>query len=250
MRNRIVRGILIGLALLVIVAVAGAVWYLQPLGAKATAQAALAADPLVTVTTTADLITFMPKTPPTVGFIFYPGAKVDPAAYSASLRAIADQGYAVFVVKFPLNFAVLGATRADGVIDANPQIKTWAIGGHSLGGAMACSYVKNSTKVKALIFWAAYCDRSFDLSTRTDVQVTSIYGTRDGLATGKKIEDTKPYAPASTVYVPIEGGNHAQFGDYGPQDGDTPATIAPEEATRLIVSATLEALKGITPKLT
>jgi hypothetical protein len=29
--------------------------------------------------------------------------------------------------------------------------------------------------------------------------------------------------------VSIEGGNHAQFGWYGPQEGDNPATISREE---------------------
>ena len=30
----------------------------------------------------------------------------------------------------------------------------------------------------------------------------------------------------------IDGGNHAQFGDYGEQDGDGKATITPEEQQR------------------
>ena len=37
----------------------------------------------------------------------------------------------------PLNLAVFGANSAHAVIDAFPNITSWAIGGHSLGGTMA-----------------------------------------------------------------------------------------------------------------
>ena len=37
--------------------------------------------------------------------------------------------------------------------------------------------------------------------------------------------------------VEIEGGNHAQFGNYGPQKGDLPATISAEEQQTQTVEA-------------
>ena len=37
--------------------------------------------------------------------------------------------------------------------------------------------------------------------------------------------------------VEIEGGNHAQFGNYGPQEGDLPATISAEEQQAQTVEA-------------
>lgn len=37
--------------------------------------------------------------------------------------------------------------------------------------------------------------------------------------------------------VEIEGGNHAQFGNYGPQKGDAPAQITAEEQQRQTVAA-------------
>jgi hypothetical protein len=43
----------------------------------------------------------------------------------------------------------------------------------------------------------------------------------------------------------IEGGNHAQFGSYGPQEGDKPATISPEEQWEQVAAATVEFLKGL-----
>ena len=37
--------------------------------------------------------------------------------------------------------------------------------------------------------------------------------------------------------VIIEGGNHAQFGNYGPQKGDTPAAVSDTEQQAITVSA-------------
>ena len=40
--------------------------------------------------------------------------------------------------------------------------------------------------------------------------------------------------------VVLEGGNYAQFGNYGPQDGDAPATITDEEQQEQTVDAIVE----------
>ena len=186
--RKIFRNILIALAVVLVVAVIGIAIYVQPLQAQESAKAAVASTATVKVIDSGDQIVFMPFKTPKTGLIFYPGAKVDPAAYSESLRTIAEAGYAVFLEKFPLNFAIIQPNRADDVIAKNPSITNWAIAGHSLGGASACLYANTSSKgsifkIRALIFWAAYCDKSFDLSSRTDVQVTSISGSLDGLAT-------------------------------------------------------------------
>ena len=37
--------------------------------------------------------------------------------------------------------------------------------------------------------------------------------------------------------VEIQGGNHAQFGNYGPQKGDLPATISAEKQQEQTVEA-------------
>ena len=244
--RKILRNTLIVLAVILVVAVIGIAIYVQPLQAQESAKAALSSNSSVTVRESSGYIDFFPtKRPPKAGLIFYPGAKVDPVAYSESMRTIAEAGFAVFVVKFPLNFAIIEPNRADFVIDANSDIGNWAIAGHSLGGASACLYTKNSSKVKALIFWAAYCDKSFDLSSRTDVQVTSISGSLDALATPEKVESTKAFAPSSTKYVVIDGGNHAQFGNYGLQSGDNPATISLEDQQKQVVAATIAALNSL-----
>jgi pimeloyl-ACP methyl ester carboxylesterase len=165
-----------------------------------------------------------------------------------ALLEVAAAGYTVFVPKMPLNFAVLGSQAARAIIDSHPAITAWALAGHSLGGAMACSYATGDPRVRVLIFWAAYCDKSFDLSGDPSIAVTSISAALDGLATPAKVDSTKQYAPPSTVYVSIAGMNHAQFGDYGAQSGDNPATLSPSVATRRVVAATLKALEQLEAK--
>jgi pimeloyl-ACP methyl ester carboxylesterase len=142
----------------------------------------------------------------------------------------------------PLHLAVFGAERASQVQAAFPEVQHWAIGGHSLGGAMAArSAYRHPGTVEGLVLWAAYPAASDDLSSQ-DLAVASIYGTQDGLATGEKIAASHPLLPADTHWVAIEGGNHAQFGWYGPQQGDNPATISREVQQQQVVAATLDLL--------
>jgi hypothetical protein len=95
-----------------------------------------------------------------------------------------------------------------------------------------------------LVLWAAYPAESDDLSGQ-DLAVVSIYGTRDGLATPDKIDASRPLLPPDTRWVAIEGGNHARFGWYGPQNGDNPATISREDQQRQVVAATVNLLQQL-----
>lgn len=183
--------------------------------------------------------------PPTTGLILYPGARVDPRAYAVAARMIAAAGYRVVIVPMPLNLAVLGANRADDVIAAYPEVSHWAIGGHSLGGAMAALYAYDHPEaIAGLLLWAAYPATSNDLSGR-DLAVVSLYGTRDGVATPEQFEASRALLPVSTQFIAIEGGNHAGFGRYGPQAGDLGAEISAGEQERQVVSGSLELLKAM-----
>ena len=86
---------------------------------------------------------FNPKTvTPTKGLIIYPGALIDPRAYAVLAQAVAQQGILAVIVPMPLNLAIMGYDRANKPIAKFTGIQTWAISGHSLGGAMACTYAK------------------------------------------------------------------------------------------------------------
>jgi pimeloyl-ACP methyl ester carboxylesterase len=181
----------------------------------------------------------------TTGLILYPGGRVDPRAYAPAARALAQEGYLVAIVPMPLNLAFFAPGRAAEVMVAFPGIDSWAIGGHSLGGAMAANYAHdNPEAVRGLVLWASYPAGSDDLSGGR-IAASSIYGTRDGVATQEEIDASHALLPPDTDWVAIEGGNHAQFGWYGPQSGDNEATISREEQQSQIVSATLELLRQL-----
>jgi hypothetical protein len=182
---------------------------------------------------------------PTTGLIIYPGGRVDPRAYAPIANTIAAQGYLVVIVPMPLNLAVLGSNSAASVIQAYPDIDNWIIGGHSLGGSMAALYAdKHRDQIDGLALWASYPADSNDLSNST-IKVTSIYGTQDGLATMDKIDASRELLPSDTTWLPIEGGNHAQFGWYGDQSGDKPATISRQDQQNQIIQATLDLLQSV-----
>lgn len=236
--------ILLAIVLLLIIGAIGfAAWGINGLGPDDTAKAALASQGGITVTDQGDLITFLPAgASPTVGFIFYPGGRVMPGSYAPYMRDFARQGYAAFIVKMPLNFAIFGINKADDVIKAYPQIRTWVIGGHSLGGSMAAQYVAGSDKVRGLVFWASY--PATDLSKK-NIAVLSVFGGNDGVLNQKAAADSQKYMPADAQSVTIDGSNHAFFGYYGVQDGDKPASIPHEEAAAKIEAATLAFLQKV-----
>lgn len=236
--------LLAGIVLLLFLGTIGfVIWANTPLQPMAQALASLQGDERVGVIE-GRWIVFQPlNAPRSTGFIFYPGGRVDPRAYAPQARAIAEQGFLVVITPMPLNLAVFGANRAEEVIKAFPEIEHWVIGGHSLGGAMAANFARNHAgAVEGVVFWAAYPAASDSLADRNDLTVYSIYGTLDGLATPDQIEASRALLPPTARFIPIEGGNHAQFGWYGDQPGDNPATVSRSQQQQMTVDATVEAL--------
>ena len=163
----------------------------------------------------------------TCGFIFYPGGKVEYTAYIPLMQACAEQGILCVLVEMPFNLAVLDVDAADGIPEQYPQIEHWYIGGHSLGGSMAASYVSDHhDQFDGLVLLGAYS--TADLSD-TDLAVLSIFGSEDKVMDRVKYADNKSNLPADYTEFVIEGGCHAYFGMYGPQDGDGTPTIRNNE---------------------
>lgn len=207
------------------------------------AEQALVSDETVTVNR-ANYIEFISEnTQPERGLILYPGGRVQAEAYAPIARAIAEEGYHVAIVYAPLNLAFFGFNAATAVIEDNPHITSWAVGGHSLGGVAASLYAEqNPGKVDGLIIMASYPANNA-LRERDDLAVTSIYATLDGLALPEDIRNSVNDLPANTVLVAIEGGNHAYFGYYGEQRGDNPATITRDEFMAQLVPAITDLLE-------
>ncbi len=209
---------------------------------------ALESSSLVSVVQMPGWIFFSPEAvQPETGLIFYPGGNVDFRAYSPLLWKIAQAGYVVVVPDMPFNLAIFSPNKARQIISAYPQITSWVIGGHSLGGAMAARFVlENPAAVEGLVLWASYPASSDDLS-QYDLLVTSIYATRDGLTSLADIEASRALLPPSTVFVEIDGGNHAQFGDYGIQKEDNAAAISAAEQWEQVITATVSLLEKTAP---
>ena len=242
------RIFLLILGLVVLLALGGfVIWAETPLGPMPEAVAALESDGRVAVQTE-PWLTFTPlDAPPTEAIIIYPGGRVDARSYAPVARAFAEEeGLLAVIVPMPLNLAVFGVNAAQEVIDANPAIDRWIIGGHSLGGAMASTFAAEGN-VDALTLWASY-PANDSLAARTDLPIISLYGTNDGVATPADIEASRPNLPPNTIFAPIEGGNHAQFGWYGDQPGDGVATISRETQQAQVVRETAVLLQpaGVT----
>ena len=67
-------------------------------------------------------ITFTPTGGAASGLIIYPGGFVEPRSYAPAAHALASEGIFVAIVPMPFSLAVLGSSRADGVIEDHPEI--------------------------------------------------------------------------------------------------------------------------------
>ena len=177
-----------------------------------------------------DVTAFIPQEP-AAGFIFYPGGKVEAAAYEPLMTACADKGLLCILVEMPGNLAVLDVKAADGLQELYPEIEKWYIGGHSLGGSMAASYASDrADQLEGVILLGSYS--TADLKA-ADLEVLSIYGSEDKVLNKLKYEENLINLPGDYRGIIIDGGCHAGFGMYGAQDGDGTPTITSEEQIKI-----------------
>ncbi len=176
------------------------------------------------------------------GFIFYPGGKVEFTAYEPLMKALAGEGVLCVLVEMPFNLAVLDMNAADGIAELFPDISHWYIGGHSLGGSMAASYLgSHAEDFDGLVLLGSYSTENL---SESGLSVLSVYGSEDGVMNREKYASTRGNLPEGFTEVVIEGGNHACFGMYGEQEGDGASTIAPEEQIVLTASYILTFIRG------
>ena len=107
---------------------------------------------------------------------------------------------------------------------------------------MAASYASGHLEsLNGLVLLAAYPTKSLKWDS---FSVLSIYGSEDGILNMEKVEKGKSQMPADYTEICIEGGNHAQFGNYGEQKGDHTAEISWEEQQKQTVDAILGLLEA------
>ena len=217
--------IAVGSVLLLLVILAGAFfWYVSDYyRAEDVALDVMAQNSGITVQ---DNLTILSPTYPTdTALIFYPGAKVEAEAYLPLLDQIRQTGVACILVHMPFHMAIFDADAAQKVIAQFPEYQHWYIAGHSMGGAMASKFAADHPdQVDGLILLGAYIYGDYP-----DEDTLTIYGSLN-----QSVEDNIDY---KENIVEIEGGNHAQFGNYGPQKGDLPAAISAEEQQKQTVEA-------------
>lgn len=184
-----------------------------------------------------DSIAFVPDDAVT-GFIFYPGGKVEHEAYIPLMKSIASEGVLCVLVEMPFNLAVFDIDAAEGIQEQYPEIEHWYIGGHSLGGSMAASYLSDhEEEYDGLILLGSYS--TADL-TAFGLSVLSIYGSEDFVLNKENYEENKVNLPDDFVETVIEGGCHACFGMYGEQGGDGTPSITNEEQIKITAEAICE----------
>jgi hypothetical protein len=243
-RRKALKLTLIGLGSIIIIGVLGMiVWSITgTYPARMVALSALDSTDKVIVNEE-KRITFTPVEEFNTGLIFYPGGLVEPTAYAPVLHRIAEEGVLVIIIPMPLNLAIFNTGAANSVIEEYPQISTWILSGHSLGGASAAIFAENNqNKIDALVLWDSYPPKSADLSDNS-ISVISIFGTTNNFPNTENFDNQKYLLPEDTIFFPIEGASHAQFGDYGPQKGDVVASISLTDQHEQVTEVMLDFIK-------
>ena len=163
----------------------------------------------------------------TVGFIFYPGGKVETYSYLPLLMECSRNGIFCAMPEMPYHLAVFDIHAAEEIREMYTNIDRWYIGGHSLGGSMAAAHLADHTDdYEGLILLGSYSTEDF---SEGDMDVLSVYGSEDGVLNMEKYEQYRTNLPEDVTEIVLDGGCHAYFGVYGAQKGDGTPTITNEE---------------------
>ncbi len=196
-------------------------------------------------------LTLRPKrVPERMGVVVYPGAYVDIHGYVPTLRPVAAAGYRVVIVPMPFELAVFGIDRALDVQAANPDVKRWALVGHSVGGAMGPLFASRHPEALAgVIIWDSYPPSMAEFAAYPK-PVWHIHRARPDGSPPPSFAAERGEFPPGSVWVPIRGGIHMQFGSFeaGGYQEDWPAGITRKEQQSQVTTATVRALEALSPR--
>jgi len=216
------------------------VWAYFSFEAKNIDDTVLQSNTLIKVEETDTYFSFSPSSPTQNVIFFYPGALVDPVAYTPLCRKIAENGHHVLIIKMPWRMATKGYEQIKDLEIFNDHQKEFILIGHSQGGKMAAQFVyENPNTIDKLILLGTTHPRDFNLS-RSTTHIMKIFGSHDGIAPKEKVISNKSKLPVNTKYAEIDGGNHSQFGYYGTQFNDDKAGITREKQQELILEYILD----------
>jgi hypothetical protein len=246
----------VGIGVLIVLGVGLLIWLNwalfagKILGLTPEVRAALRSDDEVTVALLEGdswLVMIPGQTAPAIGLILYPEGHMDVRSYALVGRQIARQGFQVVFLSRRLETEYSEAEeqqRIEAVMSAYPQIERWVVGGHTWGGQVGVNYAANHPdRVAGVVLWAGRMGGITTLAN-SNLPVLMVYGTLDD-ENVDLVASTRPFLPEHTVWVTIEGGNRAQFANFGPMPADAAATISSESQQAQAVAATVEFLSGL-----
>lgn len=177
---------------------------------------------------------------PEAVIVIYQGGLVSTEAYIPFSSNLRDEGYHVYLMKMPLNLAILNTGIIDEVILKHDSLPYYGVG-HSLGGAALSFWIEDHPNaLDGMIYLASYS--SVDL-THVSSRILSIYGTRDGVLSDQDFFTASKFYNDSFQLEMITGGNHANYFNYGPQEGDLTACISMETQQLMTIELIVDFIK-------
>ena len=164
---------------------------------------------------------------PLKNIVFIPGGLVTPDSYEYLAISLAKEGYNVTIFKAPFHLAILAPNYAKRFLDKDLDN---IIIGHSLGGVVASMLASGSELVTDVILMGSYPIR--DLSDTRTLMITAEF---DLGMDEEAFTDSLQYVNSENIIFNITGGNHAQFGWYGPQKGDGAAEISTITQQQIVI---------------
>ena len=177
-----------------------------------------------------------------LGFLIYPGAQIQPAAYLPLARETALRfNCVVVIVKFPLNFAFLD-WKVGARVMHDENISRWILMGHSLGGAFGSKLAVSDSRIAGMMMLAAY---PTDNLAKKNLPTLSLNGQLDAVMSEADFAKQKPKFPQGSEFYVIGGANHSQFGSYGLMSNDSVASITPQKQRQIILDFVADWLSSL-----
>ncbi len=147
----------------------------------------------------ADYYSLRPDGEVSGGVIIFPDSMEDPASYAPMAKKLAEQGFEIRVVKYPLGFIQLSGAHRKILEDGNQL--PWVSLGFGQGSDKACSLADKSTLVAGLIL-TGICASKVNLNDN-DVQV-KVYQLADQPYPVDQLPEIRKRLPADTEFITVE----------------------------------------------
>lgn len=146
------------------------------------------------------------------GFIIFAGAKTDDLAYAYIAKLLHDEGHTVVIPKQRFHMSAFGAKHGLEIMQSNPEMATWVLIGHSLGGVPVSRIAAAQPKgLAGVVFLATYA--SVDLS-ELDIAALRITAEKDGIMNNERMKKYNGNLPNHSTGILLKGANHSGFGAY------------------------------------